>query len=93
MPDLAKQVLGGIVSGMIILIYAFAFFSISNELKEISPSDETTQAIEDIEESVSSSIKWYYIVGGITSIIGILALVAFVLDRLDLIDVFRANVI
>ena len=81
MPNIAKQIIGGIISGIVILIWAFAFFSVAAELKKASPSPETTEAIEDIEDAVSLSIKWYHITGGIFLVIGIIGGVVWILKQ------------
>ena len=91
MPDLSKQIIGGIFSAIVIVVLLYAFFSITQELKENSLSPETTKIIEDTEKNVESAIKWYHIVGGITFIMGIIALVLFILDRFDILDIFQSN--
>ena len=91
MPDLIKQIVGGIFSAIVIVVLLYAFFSVTKELKENSPSPEATKIIEDTEKNVESAIKGYHVVGGITFIIGIIALVLFILDRFDVLKIFQSR--
>lgn len=78
-----ETIAGVILSSIVIIILLFVFHAVKEELQKTSP--EINETLEEIGENVDSAVNWYFVVGGIVGLLGLIAWVLWWLKDNDII--------